>query len=95
MSSMMHPHSELRFIDDQIGFGVFATQFIPMGTITWSPDDLDQFLDSSYVQSLDPVRNESVKKYSYRNREGKYVLCWDIGRYVNHSFHAKIGRAHV
>jgi hypothetical protein len=85
---MMHPHSELRYINDQIGFGVFATQYLPMGTITWAPDDLDQLLDSSFVQSLDPIRSQLVKKYSYRNREGIYILCWDIGRYVNHSFHA-------
>ncbi|KAB2330790.1 SET domain-containing protein [Cytobacillus depressus] len=34
------------------------------------------------------VRAEHLKKYSYRNQEGKYILCWDLGRYVNHSFHA-------
>ncbi|MEX1028438.1 MAG: SET domain-containing protein [Paenibacillaceae bacterium] len=85
---MIFPHSELRFINEQIGFGVFATKLIPMGSITWASDDLDQILDSSFVQSLDSVRSELVRKYSYRNREGKYVLCWDIGRYVNHSFHA-------
>src|SRR5690606_6102154 len=36
----------------------------------------------------DSYRYEIIKKYSYRNQEGKYILCWDLGRYVNHSFHA-------
>ncbi|WP_066296381.1 SET domain-containing protein [Bacillus sp. FJAT-29937] len=85
---MIHPHTELRFINDQIGFGVFATEFIPKGTITWALDELDQILKPDDVENLDPYRRELLKKYSYRNQEGKYILCWDLGRYVNHSFHA-------
>ncbi|MEH7343180.1 SET domain-containing protein [Bacillus sp. JJ1532] len=85
---MIHPHTELRFINDQIGFGVFATEFIPKGTITWALDELDQILEPNDVENLDQYRRELLKKYSYRNQEGKYILCWDLGRYVNHSFHA-------
>lgn len=85
---MIHPHTELRYINEQIGFGVFATQFIPKGTITWALDELDQILDPLEVDKIDSYRHEILKKYSYRNQEGKYVLCWDLGRYVNHSFHA-------
>ncbi len=92
---MMHPDTELRYINDEIGYGVFATKFIPKGTIVWVLDDLDQILDPSYVESLDPVRKQNVLKYSYRNQYGRYVLCWDIGRYVNHSFHANcVGTAY-
>ncbi len=46
---MMHPHSELRFINESIGYGVFATKFIPKGTITWILDELDQKFTESYV----------------------------------------------
>ncbi len=92
---MIHPHTELRYINEQIGFGVFATELIPKGTITWAFDDLDQVLDPLFVHSLDSHRCDLVKKYSYRDSKGKYVLCWDIGRYVNHSFHANcIGAAY-
>ncbi|MFD0697746.1 SET domain-containing protein [Paenibacillus sp. GCM10027628] len=92
---MMHPHTELRYIDDKIGFGVFATQFIPKGTLTWALDDLDQILEPEVVESLDQDRKKLVLKYSYRNQDGKYILCWDNGRYVNHSFHANcIGTAY-
>jgi hypothetical protein len=83
---MMHPHTELRFIDESIGYGVFATQFIPKGTITWILDELDQKLDESYVNSLDPILQENLIKYCYRDERGTYILCWDIARYVNHSF---------
>lgn len=85
---MIHPHTELRYINDQMGFGVFATKFVPKGTITWALDGLDQILDPAYIETLDKHGTEVVKKYAYRNQEGKYVLCWDLGRYVNHSFHA-------
>ncbi len=91
---MIHPHTELRYINEQIGFGVFATKFIPKGTITWALDDLDQILDPMYVHNLDKDRLQVIQKYTYRNQDGKYILCWDLGRFVNHSFHTNcIGTA--
>ncbi len=92
---MLHPHTELRFINEQIGFGVFATKLIPKGTITWALDGLDQILSPEFVESLDKERCEIVKKYTYRNKEGQFILCWDLGRYLNHSFHANcVGTAY-
>jgi hypothetical protein len=85
---MIHPHTELRYINEQMGFGVFATQFIPKGTITWALDELDQILEPNYLDTVDEYKGEIIKKYAYRNQDGKFVLCWDLGRYVNHSFHA-------
>ncbi|HSO58760.1 MAG TPA: SET domain-containing protein [Paenisporosarcina sp.] len=85
---MIHPHTELRYINEQMGFGVFATQFIPKGTITWALDELDQILEPNYLDTVDQYKGEIIKKYAYRNQDGKFVLCWDLGRYVNHSFHA-------
>lgn len=85
---MIHPSTELRFINNEIGFGVFATKFIPKGTIVWALDPLDQILNPSVLEEVDPHRKSIIQKYSYRNEKGQYVLCWDLGRYVNHSFHA-------
>jgi hypothetical protein len=95
MTIMIHPYTELRYIDKQVGFGVFATKLIPKGTIVWVLDQLDQILDPSYVAALDDHRRTLVTKYSYRNQDGNYILCWDLGRFVNHSFHANcIGTAY-
>lgn len=92
---MMHPNTRLGSVNDVIGYGVFATEFIPKGTIVWILDDLDQQLDGDYVQSLDPHRREYVKKYAYRDNQGHYVLCWDLGRFVNHSSNANcVGTAY-
>lgn len=84
----MHPHTELRFINDTIGYGVFATQLIPQGTITWILDELDQQFEAAHIASLDPLLQAHLIKYCYRDERGRYVLCWDIARYVNHSSNA-------
>lgn len=85
---MLFPHTKLMYINDQIGFGVFATKFIPKGTITWVLDELDYKLEPEFVAKLDKHMRKFINKYSFRNREGQYIVCWDLGRYVNHSFHA-------
>ncbi len=87
---MMHPHTELRFIDESIGYGVFATQFIPKGTITWVLDELDQRFDEAYIMSLDLLLRDRLLKYCFRDEHGQYILCWDIARYVNHSFNSTL-----
>lgn len=83
---MIHPHTALRFISDEIGHGVFATQHIPAGTITWVRDPLDRELTSLEVANLAAVCKPALETYTYRNQHGNYVLCWDIARYMNHSF---------
>lgn len=85
---MIHPHTELRFISESIGYGVVATRFIPKGTITWILDELDQKFEESYLHSLDPLLREKLLKYCYRDNQGLYILCWDISKFVNHSFNS-------
>jgi hypothetical protein len=82
---MMHPATELRFLSREIGHGVFALESIPTGTITWTADPLDQRLTLKQVGELPPQCAEAVRRYAYVDPGGVYVLCWDHGRYVNHS----------
>jgi hypothetical protein len=82
---MIHPDTELRFIDREVGHGVFATRFIPRGTITWALDEFDQILTPERVAALAPAQRAGVEEYAYVDAEGNYVLCWDLGRYVNHA----------
>lgn len=82
---MIHPNTELRFINEEIGFGVFATEFIPKGTITWALDQLDQIIKPLEASALSPLYKINLEKYAYIDPEGNYVLCWDLGRYMNHS----------
>jgi hypothetical protein len=83
---MIHPHTELRFINDQVGHGVVATQHIPAGTITWVLDELDREFTPKQFSAFDTLYQQILDTYSYRNSKGNYVLCWDHGRFVNHSF---------
>ena len=82
---MMYPHTELRFIDESMGYGVFATRRIPRGSITWARCDLDQTFDPEHVKGLPLIYRDLIDKYSFMDSHGQLVLCWDHGRYVNHS----------
>lgn len=83
---MIHPKTELRLISEEIGYGVVAKEFIPAGTITWALDDLDREFTPEQFNNMDPIYQNILDTYCYRNNKGNLVLCWDYGRYVNHSF---------
>jgi hypothetical protein len=82
---MIHPHTEIRFINDAVGYGVVATRAIPKGTITWVLDRLDRFFTRKQIHSMEPLYRDVLCKYTYRNAEGDYILCWDNARFINHS----------
>lgn len=85
---MIHPDTELRYINDTVGYGVVATKLIPKGTITWALDQLDRSFTREQLNGFDQVYKDILETYSYRNSQGDYVLCWDHGRFVNHSFNS-------
>jgi hypothetical protein len=85
---VLHPHSELRLIDDEVGYGVFATKWIPAGMVTWVEDAFDRRLDPSDYAGLDQSAYELLEKYTYVDQNGRRVLCWDFTRYMNHSCEA-------
>ncbi len=82
---MLHPHTELRHISPVVGYGVFATQFIPAGTITYVKDTLEVIVSpADYTRHNDAVR-AAVDKYSYIDEHGNRIVSWDFAKYVNHS----------
>ncbi|MDT0677765.1 SET domain-containing protein [Autumnicola musiva] len=83
---MMHPDTEVRFISEEIGYGVVALKHIPKGTITWVQDELDQIYSPQQVERMSEVAQKMIDKYTFRNNKGNFVLCWDTAKYVNHSF---------
>ena len=82
---MIHPDSRLEFINDQIGYGVIATDFIPKGTLTFVKDPFDVDLTLDAYLSLEPQYKTIADKYSYREGNGHRILSWDIAKYMNHS----------
>ena len=85
---MIHPDTELKYISREVGYGVVATRFIPAGTITWVLDKLDREFRPEEVRQLGTEYQSILDTYAYRNNQGNYVLCWDIARYINHSFNS-------
>lgn len=85
---MIHPKTELKYISNEVGYGVVATERIPAGTITWALDRLDREFSPLDIQNFDPIYQEILDTYSFRNNKGNFVLCWDNGRFVNHSFNS-------
>lgn len=83
---MMHPDTEIQFISKEIGYGVIATKLIPKGTITWVQDEFDQIFTPQQIEKLHPETQKLADKYCFRNSKGNFVLCWDLAKYVNHSF---------
>jgi hypothetical protein len=81
---MIHPSTELRHINDTIGYGVFATAFIPEGTIVYIKDGLELSISQTeYAQHI-PEMQDIIEKYSYIDENGNRILSWDFGRFVNH-----------
>lgn len=81
----MHPDAELRFVNEEVGYGLFARKRIPRGTITWTADELDQRFSEAEVARMDPICRERVLYFGYIDRAGTHILCWDHGRFMNHS----------
>lgn len=81
---MMHPHTQVRYIGDAIGYGVFATRPIPMGTVVYVKDPLELEITPQKYKEYDPVLQETIEKYSYMDETGVRIISWDHAKYVNH-----------
>lgn len=81
---MIHPDTQLRYISDTIGYGVFATAFIPKGTIVYVKDSLEiELTPEAYLAQDEPMR-AVTEKYSYIDERGVRIISWDFAKYVNH-----------
>jgi hypothetical protein len=82
---MLHPATELRYLNAAIGYGVFTTAFIPRGTFVWVLDAWERILAPPAVAALPRLLPQQVEKYADITAAGHYVLCGDSGRYMPHS----------
>lgn len=81
---MLHPKTELRFISPEVGYGVFATDFIPEGTITYIKDSLEREVSPTEYLLHPPAVQEVIEKYSYIDERGYRIVSWDFAKYINH-----------
>jgi len=82
---MVHPDTELRFINPVLGWGVFATRAIPRGTIIWALDVIDQRFERDEIAAMPEYARTLLDTYCYVDLHGSHILCWDHARFVNHS----------
>ena len=85
---MIHPHTVLKHISPDIGYAVFAAEFIPAGTITYVKDKLEIDIDSNHELLNHPVYGPLIDKFAYREPGGRHIIGWDLSKYVNHSCNA-------
>lgn len=82
---MIHPHTVIRTVSPVIGVGVFATRFIPRGTIVVVRDAFDLCMPHEQLDQLPPPIRERMETHMYHDRCGNLVLSWDHAKYMNHS----------
>ncbi len=84
---MIHPATTIQYINAQKGYGVFATSFIPMGTMVYVKDALEiEVSPTAYAQHT-PALQAHIDKYSYIDERGVRIISWDFAKYVNHCCH--------
>jgi hypothetical protein len=81
---MIHPNTELKFVNDLVGYGVFATKNIPEGTIVYIKDSLEISVSPTEYILHNKEMREVIDKYSYIDENGNRIISWDFAKYVNH-----------
>lgn len=81
---MIHPNTELRFVNPTIGYGVFAMAPMPKGTIIYVKDQLEIEITPHKFSQLNAACKDVVEKYSYIDSRGVRIVSWDHAKYVNH-----------
>jgi hypothetical protein len=82
---MIHPNTEVRWVSTELGYGVFATARIPIGTIVYAWDPLEIEIEPGDPRLTAPAMASFIERYSYVDPRGVRVVSWDNAKYVNHS----------
>ncbi|MCG6975786.1 MAG: SET domain-containing protein-lysine N-methyltransferase [Acidiferrobacterales bacterium] len=82
---MLHPATELGAVSPDIGVGIFASGFIPKGTIIYIKDPLEIVIEEGDNRLQDPAMRKLIDRYSYMEPTGKRIVSWDLAKYMNHS----------
>lgn len=81
---MIHPDTELKYINELKGRGIIATKEIPKGTVTYVKDELEISIAPEDARQQDPNYKDIIDTYTYTDSDGTKVLSWDNAKYVNH-----------
>jgi hypothetical protein len=82
--TVIHPATEVRYVDPVVGLGVFATTRLGKGTITYVWDPLEIEITPSDPRLQDPTFAPIIERYSYIDPNGVRIVSWDHAKFVNH-----------
>lgn len=69
------------------GFGVFTESAVPAGTLIWEfTEGVDLSLEPRLIEAVPEPLRAKLKQYCYVEPSGRYILCGDNARFMNHSF---------
>jgi hypothetical protein len=81
---MIHPQTCVKYVNSQIGYGVYATAFIPKGSIVYVRDMIDCEISPHQFAAMDECFRQVAEKYSFIDEKGYRVVSWDSAKFVNH-----------
>ena len=81
---MIHPKTYIKHVNDLVGYGVFASEFIPEGTIVYVKDSLEIGISPEDFSKHSTEMQKAIEKYSYIDQNGHRIISWDFAKYVNH-----------
>lgn len=81
---MIHPKTELKFISSEIGYGIFASEDLPAGTIVYVKDAMEISIEPIDYLQMKGLLKDNVDRFSYIDEYGNRIVSWDLAKYVNH-----------
>ncbi len=82
---MIHPSTELHYINETVGNGVFARKHIPAGTIVYVQDALEIAIEAQSPLLRDTRYRPILETFCTVEPDGSRLLSWDIAKHVNHA----------
>ena len=71
---MIHPLTTIKHINETVGYGVFATQDIPEGTIVYVKDSMELEISPMEYLTHQKEIQEVIEKYSYMDQRGYRIV---------------------
>ena len=90
---------EVKFINENVGFGVFTKEYVEIDTLLWTPALVTKYTPEECSSILSKMSKEDANKWlrqSYVLQNEPNFLCvnqTDEGRFVNHSSQPNCGYA--
>ena len=87
---MIHPHTRVAQTNSRSGYGVFATEFIPKGTIIYIQNSVGTSISLVKFYCCEEDMQQKIRKCSYSTSDGYRKINFDFGDYFQKAEHSNI-----